>query len=228
MSTFYGTISAIAASTVIAAFLLSAWKGWQNRQRRQRLWEHLHRLVRLDRRLVALVVEVDQALGRGVGWIDRDTVPPALGGYVIYLQALIAELEITAADLSAMEANGAVERIRSDLVLLAQRLREAMNMYLTGMLATYRQSCGVPVAYRPRSCTVVLRAEDVTRARELRLQARLLFRTLLRRLRGEHFWNDYECEWPIEVRPSADMGTAELWRGEPQAMTSSLSPVTTR
>jgi hypothetical protein len=63
----------------------------------------------------------------------------------------------------------------------------------------------------------------VARAIERRRQAELLFRTVLYRLRGEHFWNDYRSEWPIETRPDPDEDTGPVWANEPRPMAFALS-----
>lgn len=222
VGTFGSTLAALAAILAIVGALAQARHVWMDRRLKAQLDAELGRLLRLDRRLVGLIVEVDQALGRGVGWFGYRSAPPSLGGHMNYLYGLSHEFDSTTAALRAMSTSGPVERLRSDLEELTGLMRDAAEAYLKGIWATYRATQGAAVPYDVTvlgSPTVTLCNEDLEEALDRQRQVQLLFRTTLCRLHRDLVGGTYHNQWPTDLRPGPDEDTEDPWRGEPRPIT---------
>lgn len=215
---FFSTLGALAAVTALIGASSAAKKSVRDRHLSNRLRIQLWRLRRLDRRITALVIEVDQAFERGLGWRGNRTVPRPISGHMRYFLGLLDELEFSTADLRAMDTSGSVERLRSDMESLASLMRDTIDAYQKGIWATYRSCEGKPIPYDPDDGvpTVALRPDDVEEAETRRRHAELLFRTCISRLAGSDAAGNYRTQWPTEDRPCPHMNTDPIWGGEPR------------
>ena len=191
------------------------------RHAKNTLGQHLYRLRRLDRRLTVLIIEVDQRLSRGIGWFgsSEGNWDNPLVGHMRYFDGIATELEHSTADLRAMNAFGATERLRADLERLTDSLRKVAEIPTTltrgsriSILAASPSNTGFKMTLSPP-----LRCDQNTSTRSTNFVARPnFFRTSIYRLYGNDYISGYEAEWPVEVRPDKHIDTAPLWGGEPR------------
>jgi hypothetical protein len=220
LNDFATILGAIASAAALVAVAAQVWSWIQQGRRRRRLDEHLHRLWRLDRRLVALISEVEARLTNGVGWYGFSIWPPALRGHLIYLAGLLDELERTTAELRSLDADGPVERLRHDLERLTVVMHEAGELYERGIIDRYRRSNGAAVGVSPagREPTPALEEEQVDRVERLRREAQLLFRTAYHQLHRENVAERYRTEWPTLHRAFRQPTDPDLWGSEVRPM----------
>lgn len=218
MDVFFSALGALAAITALIGACGAAQRRLRDRRLKSHLVIQLGRLRRLDRRITALVIEVDQAFGSGLGWHGPLAAPAPISGHMRYFIGLLDELEFSTADLRAMDTSGSVERLRSDMELLASLMRDAIAAYQKGIWAAYRSCKGKPIAYDPEAGapTVTLRPDDLDEAEDRRRHAELLFRTCLNRFSRPGAEVTYRTHWPTEERPCPHLETDGIWGGEPR------------
>ena len=222
VETFASTLGALAAAAALLGVLAHARRVWQARRCKAHLAAQLQRLAKLDRCLAAVAIEVDQALGRGVGWYGPRTAPPALVGHLNYLYGIRDELDFTTAELRALNSSRSVKRMLSDIEELTELMRQAADAYIQGIWAAYRNTRGTAIPYETAgegSPTATLRPEDVEKARWRKGRVQLLFRTTICRLWRNPLGVGYRNEWPAELRPQPDEPTGDLWQGMPRPLT---------
>ena len=212
----------------ITALVTFAWTaktvfGELRRRRRlhrnhEYLLQFLRRLARLDRRLCALVAELDERLTVGTGREGPDAWPRPLKGRLTYLDATIDELERTVAQVRAVEADGATERLRADVERLSRVIRDAASEYLSGTVCSYREGRGQPI-YSAQAgsfaITPTLHGTQALLVRELPEEATMLFRTCWYRLQADSMAERYRALWPIEQHEVSHINTEAVWRTEP-------------
>lgn len=215
----------VLAAIAIISFAWGAHAGAQEVQRRRKLrrdlaelLQFLRRLVRLDRRLCAVVAELDDRLAAGAAWEGPDAWPRPLKGRLIYLDGMIDELDRAIAQVRALEADGSTERLRADIERLARVLREAADEYQSGTFCSYREFEGEAITLDRRGAfetTPTLHTSSERRVRELRDEATLLFRTCWYRLDADHTAERYKAVWPVERHEAQHINTAAVWATEP-------------
>jgi hypothetical protein len=220
-----GFLDTLIAGASLAAIITALWsvRRWRNDRKIEReLSMHLGRLLRVNLWLTVVAIELDQKLSAGIGWRGKKTndMNNPITGHLWYCDGIAVELEHSTAELRAMDANGAIERLREDLERLTAVLREAADMYQEDTWSRYLEIKGEPIGYSDDGDepTVALEACHVPRVEELRREATLLLRTSMRRLNKNDYQTSYEVTWPVKIRPSSNVDTNPLWGGQPRPM----------
>lgn len=185
------------------------------------------RLLRLDRRLVALAVDLDALLTGGVGWHGIDIEPPMLRGHREYMWAQIDELERTRARVRALAARGATERIRETVEEAVETLRQAFVIYFDGTLTSYREAQGDPVppgATGRDPAAVLHESPTASGLAQLRKSMELAVRTVAYQLERPGIAEGYRCHWPLTRADVAALASTDLWGGEPRPVTHATEP----
>lgn len=210
------TSSAFAIVIGLRGAVLAVTRWFRQRSVARDLRARLGRLAKLDTRLAAVAVDLEDLQTQGTGWGGWDLPPRNLGAYWTYLVGLQEELEFTIAEVRAIDAEGPSERLRADIEELADVLRRAAELYESGSAAAYRAAEGraLGISAGGRAPIKPLQEADLALAQLLRLRTQLLFRTCCQRLTGRPgegwgVWPIYE--WEIERLRNRD-----LWRGSPK------------
>lgn len=209
-----GTAASVVA---LAAATVSGWRWWETHRARRLLTGWVHRLYRLDRRLVAVVCELDAALAVGVGWAGWAIWPHQLAGRITYLDGLVDDLERSRAELRAIDANGGTERLRADVERMADLLRLAAVTYRAGTIESYREVDGaqMPPGATGREPTPTLGTNDVAAFAALRDEFTLVARTVAHRLDDGDRAERYRALWPVQ-RSECALDIEQLWGSEPR------------
>lgn len=210
------TSSGVAIVAALAGVLLATRRWSRRRAVSVKLAGHLGRLAKIDRRIAALAVDLEQRQTEGTGWGGWDLPPPHLQSHWTYLDGLQGELEFTIAEVRALDAEVSGERLRGDVEELADVLRRVARLYRAGSAASYRASEGKPTGNSAGGSAPIkpLQEVDLAPAESLRLRTQLLFRTCHYRLAGSagREW----AEWPIYEWEAARLEGQDLWGGSPR------------
>lgn len=215
MEDFALLVGAIASALSLVATGVVVLRHGRQRILRSRLEVQLGRLLRLDKRFVALATETDRLLSEGVGWFGIAILPPKLRGHVGYLEAQIDELERAKAQVRALPTQGANDRLRETVETVIDNLRTACAVYRDGIWAAYRESSGeaIPPGATGRDPLAAL-GKSHERLRAMRLDMEFAVRTATYQLGVESLAESYECRWPT-IRGELPHGV-DLWGAEPR------------
>jgi hypothetical protein len=214
-------VGAVASAVGVVAAALAAIRWWRVRRVRQRLAVAVGRLVRQERRLGRLIIDLDRQLTMGGAWEGWSQWPAYLGGQLTYASGLADEAEREEALVRALDADGAVERLRQDVEEMHQVLHKVAMACLDGTIAAYRNSEGEPVASSPagRELSPVFTGTEEEELLAARRRFTTLMRSTLSRL-GSSDWRSelraeaFESSWPLYRWESADVDHGKLWDGE--------------
>jgi hypothetical protein len=220
VDSFVANLGGAASALAIASALTAAVLWWQQRQVRDCLATLTHRILRIDKRLVALAVELDGLLARGVGWHGIAIEPPLLRGHLNYLWAQIDELERHRAVVRGLNARGATERFRETVEEAIEVSRQACVTYFDGSLESYRSAEGQPVpgGAAGRDPLAALGETAIERVLDLRRAMELAIRTVAYQLDREGLAEAYRCNWPATRSEAAALADLDLWGSEPRPM----------
>ena len=220
MESFVAILGGVASALAIASALTAAALWWQQRRVRDRLGTLTHRILRIDKRLVALAVELDGLLARGVAWHGIAIEPPLLRGHLSYLWGQIDELERHRAVVRSLNARGATERFRETVEDAIEVTRQACVTYFDGSLEAYRNAEGqpVPTGAAGRDPLAALGETAIERVLDLRRGMELAIRTVAYQLDREGLAEAYRCHWPATRSEAAALAGTDLWGGEPRPM----------
>lgn len=224
---FATTVGAVASAIAIASALYGTVVWWRQRRVLGELGSLAQRLLRVDRRLVALAVDVDALLAKGVGWHGVEIEPPMLRGHRDYMWAQIDELERARARVRALAARGATERIRETVEEAIETLRRACVVYFDGTMTAYQEAQGVPMppGATGRDPTAVLHeSPDAGDLPELRKSMELAVRTVAHQLERPGVAEGYRCRWPLTRAEVAALAKTDLWGGEPRPIMHATDP----
>jgi hypothetical protein len=220
MEDFALAVGAIASALSLVAGAVAVTRYGKQRRIRHRLDTELVRLLRIDRRLVAAVTEVDRILAEGVGWHGFAIPPPKLLGHLDYLDAQINELDRSRAQIRSLPTRDANDRLRETIETVVGSIRAAFVLYRDGTWTAYREHGGEPVPVgatgrEPVAAMEVTPDELVKLRGDMELAVRTAAYQLGRGDLGEH----YECRWPVIRADLEDTEGDVLWRGEPRPVT---------
>lgn len=220
VESFVAILGGVASALAIGSAIVGATLWWQQRRVRHRLATLTHRVLRIDRRLVALAVELDGLLAQGVGWHGIAIEPPLLRGHLNYLWAQIDELERHRAVVRSLTGRGATDRIRETVEDAIEILRLASVIYFDGSMETYRSAEGQPVppGAAGRDPLAALGDTETTRVVDLRRSMELAVRTVAHQLGRERVAEAYRCRWPATRAEAAALADSDVWGGEPRPM----------
>lgn len=227
MNDFATMVGAVASAIAIASAVIGVTVWWQQRRVRGDLGTLAYRLLRLDRRLVALAVELDDLLARGVGWHGIAIEPPMLRGHLTYIWAQIDELEWARARVRSLPARGATERIRETVEEAIEALRRAFVIYFEGSMSAYRETGGEPIepGATGRDPTAALVASPASHELpELRKSMELAIRTVAYQLDAHRVAETYRCRWPATRMEVAAVAKTDLWGSEPRPLMHATHP----
>ena len=227
MNDFAAMVGAVASAIAIASAALGIIVWWRQRRVRAELGTLADRLLRLDRRLVALAVELDGLLTRGVGWHGIAIEPPMLRGHLTYMWAQIDELEWARARVRSLPARGSTERLRETVEEAIEALRRAFIIYFEGSLSAYQEAGGEPIdpGATGRDPTAVLIASpDSQDLPELRKSMELAIRTAAYQLDAHRVAETYRCRWPVARMDVEAVAESDLWGPEPRPILHATQP----
>lgn len=211
---------AIASALSLVAALIAGLKHWRQRQLRGRLGDHFVRLLRLDRRLIALATETQGILADGVGWHGIAISPPQLRGHLVHLEDQIDELERSKAQVRALPTRDANDRLRETIEAAIDELRTAFLAYRDGIWQAYRDHGGKPI---PPGATgrgpIAALEHSHEEVAALRSKMELAVRTAAYQLDAEHIAGRYVCRWPTIVGELPNRPSDDLWAGETRPVT---------
>jgi hypothetical protein len=210
-------VSTAASAVAIAGTGLALVQWVRARRARGRLGQWARKLHRFDRRVVACVGELDAVFDEGPGWAGWAIWPDSLRDMLAYLDDTIDQLERASAELRAIDAPGAVERLRVDVEQMATVLRLAAVTYRAGAIESYRESSGeaIPMGATGREPTPVLGSNSTAELGALRDEFTLLARTVADRLGDEEHAEKYRAVWPIARAECL----RDAWGSEPRPPT---------
>lgn len=214
---FVEVIGAAASAVALAGTSIGVGRWWRTRRVHRLLTMWVGKLLRYDRRIVALVGELDVAFDAGVGWTGHSIWPHELGGRIAYFDGLIDDLERARAELRAIDASGGTERLRADVERMAEVLRAAARTYRAGTIESYRDSNGAAIQYGAsgRDVAPTLGSNSISEFGAVRDEFTLLARTVAYRLGEEDRAEGYRAIWPV-FRGECVADIDKAWGGEPR------------
>jgi hypothetical protein len=175
---------------------------------RGQLVEELRRLLRTDRHIRAVAAELDVRLcdDPGVGWAGWSIWPEALDGHLRYLNKTMLELDAVSARLNAYQVDRETDRERRDLEQLSRDLRDTIERYYTGTIATYRASWGevLPIPANRDIISPTLAGNEPITFDKWRRRVLERFRSVAARLEVPDELDDRTAAWPIWAYEAAD------------------------
>lgn len=215
-------VGGVAGAVAVVAAALGAARGMHRRYQRWRLKEklrsHVRELLRLDELLRETTMSMDRLFSEGFPWAGYAIFTGEMGRHLQTLQSVASHTADAVADVRSLDASGPEERLRSDVERLAAGLRSVVPLYIWGIVNSYRGGFPTPEKVRNRAAeegvvrippsatgreaTRVLRGEDRARVRDLRLDLRVLCRTVTKRLKLDDEKDEGFALWPIDMAES--------------------------
>jgi hypothetical protein len=138
----FDIVGGIAAAAALggAIYGLAAW-GYRAYRRRKLLAElkkETREIRRLDELLRKTTWDMEQLFSKGFPWAGYAIFIGEMGDHLNTLQGIAGETGDVMARVRALEADGADERLRSDVERIADGLRRVTPLYIWGIVQSYR------------------------------------------------------------------------------------------
>ncbi|HYI44526.1 MAG TPA: hypothetical protein VE174_03570 [Actinomycetota bacterium] len=251
-------VGGVAAAVAIAGSLFglgrAAYRRFRRRQFLGRLRGHVTRIRELDELVRSATWDMELLFSKGLPWRGYAIFSDELGDHLNTLQRVAGDTADVVAEIRALDALGADERLRQDVEGLAEGLRRVVPLYIWGIVASYRKAYSISQSIRhpgndgeeeddetsigakgdeedldeeesdddwkpmmvwiPPSATGreparTLRTEDRARVRDLRLDLRVLYRSVTLRLGMPDIRDKRFAAWPLDM-VDAYKGEAKL------------------
>lgn len=214
-------VGAITGAISLAATGYALVRWWKARRVRDRLEISVARLMRQERRLGGVILELDQRLATRSDWAGWARWPMHLGGQLTYASGLADEAEREEALVRALNAQGADERLRQDIEEMHRVLYTVAIGSVDGTVAACRMTHGEPHPVSPggQEVSPVFTGIDEQTLLEARRRFTTLMRTSLARLGKGDWWSEQRAEgfgstWTIYRWEGSDVDLATFWGGE--------------
>ena len=210
-----GIAAALAIAGAFGGALAWLYRYIRRRHLLSRLREEVREIQEIDRELREATMDMERLFSDGFPWAGYAIFTGEMGKHLDTLQGLAQQAGDAVARTRALDANGADERLRADAEQVGEGLRRVIPLYIWGIVSSYRGNyptpkkvaskaaeqglVHIPPSATGREPTRTLRYDDRPLVRDLRLHLRVLFRSVVMRLKLEDLNDIHFAAWPIDM-----------------------------